>query len=255
VKTRMQAGTVGQGTTALQTARGILRRGGALAFYRGVGSPLVALTVLNSVSFSTLRAAKDGLGIGPIRPGGMDLRVAVAGALVGPVTSVVSTPFELVKTQMQLPGVRYTNTPDAFWRIARTHGVHRLWTGFTVNMVRESTFMAAYFCCYEHMKAQFAGNGLLGQGVGIMCAGGLGGMLAWATSLPLDAIKANVMGQDLGGRLRGNIEVTKHILRERGIAGLYRGFGPTVARAFFVSGVRFSSYELAMQFLTDGLQR
>ena len=42
------------------------------------------------------------------------------------------------------------------------------------------------------------------------------------------------------------ITVARDLVKTRGVAGLYAGVGPSVLRAFLVSGSRFTAYEFAM---------
>ena len=88
--------------------------------------------------------------------------------------------------------------------------------------------------------------------VSIPVAGGVSGALAWLVSFPLDCIKANVQGQRLEGApaTEGSprdrvtaASAARAIFRAKGLLGLYMGVGPSIARAFIVSGSRFSAYE------------
>lgn len=67
---------------------------GFVGFYRGVGSPLVALTILNTVNFSSYSYFSKLLQVDSKK---LDMRVSIAAACVGPIASMISTPFELLK--------------------------------------------------------------------------------------------------------------------------------------------------------------
>lgn len=108
--------------------RSIYKEDGIRSFYRGLGSPLVALVILNSMNFTLYSSFRDALGrdssFPSSRPGmddnsnsygtnfssssssrsvfpTLDLKVVLAGAAVGPFAAFVSTPFEYLKMQMQ----------------------------------------------------------------------------------------------------------------------------------------------------------
>ena len=263
MKTRMQAGGRGFKTGTLGTAGKILAEEGFWGFYRGISSPLVALTWLNTVNFSTYSRLKSHFDPDACAdPYRRAARIAAAGFLVGPVTSSQSTPFEVVKVQMQLDSLsgernKFRSTPHAVQKIVRRHGVATLWTGFGVNCLRESMFFATYFFTYEHLKGPL--THALPEGYDRLAtpvAGGLSGVAAWNLTFPLDTVKANVQRQvhkkdRLGNKVRvsSGWQIWKKILRERGVVGLYSGVWAASFRAFFVSATRFTAYEQALHFL------
>ena len=95
VKTRMQ--TSGQ-TGLLSTLRRVYVSEGLLGLYRGVASPLLSLTLLNTLNFTAYSEFKGLLHLdGDVPYGEFDFRVPMAAACVGPLSAMISTPFELVK--------------------------------------------------------------------------------------------------------------------------------------------------------------
>lgn len=85
--------------------------------------------------------------------------------------------------------------------------------------------------------------------------------MAWLVSFPLDCIKANVQGQRLEGApgAEGSPQdrvtaasAARAIFRAKGLLGLYTGVGPSIARAFIVSGSRFSAYETMVWLIREG---
>jgi hypothetical protein len=61
-------------------------------------------------------------------------------------------------------------------------------------------------------------------------------------SQPTSAMSVGGSGGDSGGAFR----VARHLFATRGIGGFYAGIVPSIARAFIVSGTRFSAYEATM---------
>ena len=77
IKTRLQAQAAGSGergaagssgSSMLPVARHIYRQEGLRGFYRGLAPPLAALTVLNTLSFSSYSMAKRVLGVEKVPP-------------------------------------------------------------------------------------------------------------------------------------------------------------------------------------------
>jgi len=268
IKTRMQTITEGKKGMggAIGVSRKILKEGGAKAFYRGVGSPLAALTVLNIMNFSSYSYFRQCLGVRDkkLQEGGFEIRVAVAAALVGPLASLISTPFEMVKVQMQLdakhlPNRRYINSLHAAYIISRQDGVLMLYRAHVVNTLREMVFLSTYFLVYEHTKPIISPSPPEGKNsssrMGIALSGGLAGSIGWFVSFPFDSVKANIQGNALkesGAHISLKTwDVAKQLLQRRGIRGLYFGVGPSIARAFIVSASRFSAYEAVLESLSS----
>jgi hypothetical protein len=129
----------------------------------------------------------------------------------------------------------------------RERGIRGLYAGHFVNTIREMVFLATYFSVYEHSKASFLAG--MPSAVAVPMAGGVSGSLGWLISFPLDCIKANIQGvryMSAADRAPGTLEVTRMLLRTKGIIGLYSGVFPSIARAFIVSSSRFSAYEVTM---------
>ena len=177
-----------------KTARGIFRESGARGFYAGVASPLVSLVILHTMSFATFDFFSGSMGLGgragreAACAGRFEPRVMLAGGCTGLVASVVSTPFELLKIQLQLQqrSSGYKGLRDAAARLAMERGVFvsgGLYTGHAVNSCREFAFCATYFGVYEHSRAWF--NQSLPAGVAVPVAGGCAGAFAWGVSYPV----------------------------------------------------------------------
>jgi hypothetical protein len=127
IKTRMQtsgAAHVGIFSTGMQ----VLRTEGVAAMYKGVGPPLISLTILNMTTFTSYSYFHNRLGADR----GWDWRNAVAGGICGPISSPVSTIENVVKTQMQIDNVtnkRFHGSFDFVKTIVREKGFLSLYTG------------------------------------------------------------------------------------------------------------------------------
>jgi hypothetical protein len=188
VKTTMQ--TSSDRRTMFGTFKKIYQSEGVSRFYRGVASPLLALTILNTMNFTAYAAACRKLGIseGPGRSSFQPL-VFLAGSAVGPIAALVSTPFELVKIQMQI-SKQFASSVLAARAIASENGFTSLYRGHSVNTSRECLFLGTYFMTYEHLRYTMAS--ILPLSIAIPVSGGLAGSVGWFVSFPLDSIKANI---------------------------------------------------------------
>ncbi len=85
------------------------------------------------------------------------------GAFVGPLASMISTPFELVKTQQMLARKAHFHSPQiqnssiaCAQHVMKNHGLmNGLYSGHAVNSFREVVFLSTYFTIYEHNKQAF----------------------------------------------------------------------------------------------------
>ena len=183
----------------------------------------------------------------------------------GPLSSIVSTIENLVKTQMQLDSVTHKRSRNSFDCLSEILSQRRfalLYTGHSVNTAREMAFLASYFHVYEGLRATFltllapreSQNQHNVQRYAVPVAGGFAGAIAWFFSFPLDCVRARVQGQRLGhkDKSRSAVSVFRDLMRSQGLRGLYSGVTPSIFRAFLVSGSRFSAYELALYLLRGG---
>ena len=96
VKVRMQH-LQQPGLTTWACALAMLRESGVPAFFRGVGVPLLNSVLMNTVMFVVFEEVRSAL---PDTTGG----ALAAGAVSGLAQSLLSTPMDLLKIQVQLRG-------------------------------------------------------------------------------------------------------------------------------------------------------
>jgi solute carrier family 25 carnitine/acylcarnitine transporter 20/29 len=227
---------------------------------------LVALTVLNTINFTSYAFFRRTYHVqDEIIQGNsssylkIEWRVLLAGATVGPIASMISTPFEFVKTQMVMSSRNRTERLSSIQlarTLAREYGVRSLYIAHGVNTCREMVFLGTYFTIYEHCKLRMAAilapfN--IGAKWAVPFSGGVAGAVGWAVSFPLDCIKSNIQSLPLQkGQVNfrpGAIQVAKTLIKNQGLKGLYSGIIPSITRAFLVSGTRFSVYESVLNYL------
>jgi solute carrier family 25 carnitine/acylcarnitine transporter 20/29 len=250
VKTRLQTGSSKLGIVG--TASHIVRTEGFLALYKGIGPPLISLSILNTLSFTSYTYFRELYG----GISGWDYKNALAGMSGAPLFGLVSTVENLVKTQMQMDNVgekRFRGSWHCVKVLAKEHGVKVLYTGHVINTIREGAFMSSYFFVYEGLREVLMHTPHVSAGAAIPVAGGMAGAFSWFFSFPLDCVRAGVQGQSLDSEKRvGAVEVFQTLMQTKGIRGLYSGVAPSIARAFLVSGSRFSAYEGALWILRGG---
>eukprot|EP00532_Pseudo-nitzschia_australis_P005676 CAMPEP_0168164020 /NCGR_PEP_ID=MMETSP0139_2-20121125/700_1 /TAXON_ID=44445 /ORGANISM="Pseudo-nitzschia australis, Strain 10249 10 AB" /LENGTH=305 /DNA_ID=CAMNT_0008080981 /DNA_START=297 /DNA_END=1211 /DNA_ORIENTATION=- len=272
IKTRLQTGSSssqGGPPSILSVGKEIVRGEGIPALYKGVGPPLISLSILNTTTFIQYAYFRELYSASP----GWDHRNFLAGMSCAPFSGFVSTVENFTKTQMQLDNIKpkreYSGSWNCFTTLIRKHGPSIVYTGHAVNTIREMSFLGPYFFFYEGLRETFlhrqqelrkeqhmTNNNnspwssscmsvITNTKVAIPVAGGLSGAMSWMISFPLDCIRAGVQGQRMPPSKRV-FQVFKELIQKRGIAGLYAGSSASIARAFLVSGSRFSAYEGAL---------
>jgi len=100
VKTRMQTGKKAE-FGMIKIGSNIIKTEGFWALYKGMGPPLLSLSILNTINFSSYSYFKQIFGADK----GWDIRNGLAGATVGPVAGSISTVENFIKTQMQMDNI------------------------------------------------------------------------------------------------------------------------------------------------------
>ncbi|KAF0852413.1 mitochondrial solute carrier family 25 (mitochondrial carnitine/acylcarnitine transporter) member 20/29 [Andalucia godoyi] len=242
-----------------------VRHEGFRGLYKGVSSPLGGVPWMYTISFGSWGAAQKMLE----KPGEKNLslfRVSLAGAISGVATTVVTTPVELLKIRLQTQysagtigdvanyKPKYNGLLDCAVKSYREHGIRKgLFRGFNSVLLRDVPGSFFYFGAYVYAKrALVPVCGVQSESElpmwAQLFAGGFGGVAAWATCLPLDAIKTRIQ-HDTEGKYKGVMDAFGQAIKEGGVKGLYRGVGPIFLRAFIADAVCFFCYEVAMKVL------
>ncbi|KAL6563257.1 Mitochondrial arginine transporter bac2 [Orobanche hederae] len=261
LRVRQQHGTRGSGS-AFQILRRLVAGNGVFALYRGMAAPLASVTFQNAIAFQTyaiLSRAFDNNSTPHDAPSYKG--VALGGFGTGAIQSLLLSPVELIKIQLQLQCCKPTsqsptNTQrgplDVMKTIFKTEGPRGLYRGLTITALRDAPAHGVYFWTYEYMREQFhPGCRSNGQETfrTMLLAGGLAGVASWICCYPLDVIKTRIQGQSRSsaGKYDGIVDCFRRSVREEGYNVLWRGLGTTVARAFVVNGAIFTAYETALR--------
>ncbi|CAN1356903.1 Mitochondrial carnitine/acylcarnitine carrier-like protein [Linum perenne] len=123
----------------------------------------------------------------------------------------------------------------------------RLFKGLVPTMAREVPGNAAMFGIYELVKQSMAGGqdtSKLGRG-SLMMAGGLAGASFWISVYPTDVVKSVIQVDDFRNpKYSGSMDAFRKILASEGVKGLYKGFGPAMARSIPANAACFLAFEL-----------
>jgi len=213
------------------TTQRILQRDGVLGLYRGIAAPLCALMVLNAQTFALYSWLKRQLKSAPL-----------SGFLCGFASSLVSTPFELIKVRVAVG--KSPNALRAFKDLGRN-----LYHGHQINTLRECVFLSSYFTVYEHSRRSWQ-TYLPASFLEVPCSGALAGATGWILSYPLDCVKTHVQKQSFNTPQPPWYTILRDTIRIKGgLHALYSGLAPSIARACLTSATRFTAYEAALSLI------
>ncbi|BDD59368.1 hypothetical protein MPDQ_003061 [Monascus purpureus] len=184
------------------------------------------------------------------------------GGVSAAVSKTAAAPIERVKLLIQNQDEmikagrldrKYTGIVDCFKRTAASEGVVSLWRGNTANVIRYFPTQALNFAFRDTFKSMFAykrdRDGYAKWMFGNLASGGAAGATSLLFVYSLDYARtrlANDAKSAKGGgdrQFNGLVDVYKKTLASDGIAGLYRGFGPSVLGIVVYRGLYFGVYD------------
>jgi len=268
-------------TDLLSCLRKVYATEGMRGFFRGMWQPMFTITAARMVTFSVYQQVKyrTSAAIGKItgtiepllivnQPGTLpSLATAacfgIAGGCGGLASSIVGAPFELATSTMILAervAESGTNDPSVSTKRARSYvgknnwqtmrqisrnlgGPTALYTGYRIQVLRDSVGCACYFVAYESSKQWLVRSTRADSPTdtqAVALAGAIGGCAGLLT-YPLDRIKSELQAHALLHGREQKIGWPRIRLLER--AG-WKGFGVALTRAAVTHSVMFTVFEL-----------
>lgn len=242
---------------ALDAVKQTVAAEGPRGLYKGMGAPLATVAAFNALLFTVRGQMETLLRSEPGAPLTVKQQV-VAGAGAGLAVSFLACPTELIKCRLQAQSslaeagaVSAATLPkgpmDVARHVMKDAGLKGLFKGLVPTMGREIPGNAIMFGVYEAVKQYMAGGpdtSNLSQG-SLILAGGLAGGALWLTVYPTDVVKSVIQVDDYKKpRYSGSIDALKKIVAAEGVKGLYKGFGPAMARSVPANAATFLAYEI-----------
>lgn len=280
LKTELQAGNRIFTSPLLSDTSPTVPRQRITNLFRGAAAPILGYGALNSILFLTYNrtlAALDPTIPSPTKLAGVDLgNIWLAGAASGLACWLISAPSELIKCRTQLCVDGHSTSYGTLRSVLRARGVRGLYLGGAVTSVRDSFGYAWYFWTYELVKrlmlARQANPFMEAEAADVLVAGGVAGVVTWASVFPLDVVKTRLQTQGMGvgggasdgagvpllareggeAVQRSSWQIARDVARTEGWRGFYRGIGVCSLRAFIVNAAQFFIYEQIMEMLLKG---
>ncbi|KAL7264347.1 hypothetical protein ACSBR1_002320 [Camellia fascicularis] len=169
-------------------------------------------------------------------------------------------PLDTAKVRLQLQkkanteeeaGVpKYRGMLDTVATIAREEGLIALWKGVIPGLHRQFLYGGLRIGLYEPVKAFFVGSEYVGD-VSLfqkILAALITGALAIAVANPTDLVKVRLQAEGnllpgLPRRYSGALNAYYTIMKQEGLAGLWTGIGPNIARNAIINAAELASYD------------
>lgn len=189
------------------------------------------------------------------------------------VADIATFPFDVAKVRLQVMGeapiaatlasiegtsgvatLTATGVPHfkglfgTMFHLARTEGVKSLYGGIGPGLQRQCIFASLRIGMYDNVKELYSTLLSLNQNNYtqlMMCrilSGITSGAVAITVAQPTDVVKVRMQAKS-GVRYRSSIHAYKTIYRMEGIAGLWSGLGPNVARNSIVNAAELVCYD------------
>lgn len=234
-------------TSTVDCITKLVRQGSVGGLYRGISSPLTGVAFINAIVFGVYgnvqRHSSD--------PNSLQMHF-VAGSAAGLIQSVICSPMELAKTQLQLQcnnggKPKFNGALHCLQHIAKVEGIRGIFKGLGITAMRDVPGFSSYFVSYEMMMRRRESPGMFYT----LMAGGLAGVASWVCVIPLDVIKSRLQADGVNGHARqynGMMDCWRKSFRQEGWSFLTRGLGSTLIRAFPMNAVCFLVVSTVMKY-------
>ncbi|KAJ6626695.1 mitochondrial carrier [Mycena sp. CBHHK59/15] len=253
VKTRAQIAPKGMFKGPMDIIMQTLRKEGFFALYKGMASPVIGISGVNSLLFASYGLSRRIISPFPQLSLG---ETALAGSMAGAANAILASPVEMFKVRMQ---GQYGDETDKRLRVVAREmwsqwgfrkGVMR---GYWVTVAREIPAYAGFYAAYEFSKRKFSAK--YGEPLpvwALLASGSTGGIAYWLACYPLDVVKSRIQLRDTpptGTPVQYIGREIQLIISESGFTGLFRGLSPSLLRSIPAAASTFAAFEITREWL------
>jgi len=147
---------------------------------------------------------------------------------------------------------KYTGMVQSLTAVVREEGVLKLWKGNGANVIRVMPVYALKFAFNDFFKdlarqLRGAASGSTPERLTFseqILAGSLAGLTQIVITYPLEVVRTRLtMGPGMGLHYDGIVDCFAQTLRSEGVAGLYKGIGPTILSGAPYVGLQMTGYD------------
>jgi len=176
---------------------------------------------------------------------------AVAACTAEALTIPIDTAKVRLQLQTAVPGQapKYSGMIGTMGTVAKEEGVAALWKGITPGLHRQCLFGGLRIGLYDPVKNFYAGDKAGDPPMHVKVAAGLTtGAIAISIASPTDLVKVRMqaegkLAEGVPRKYPSALSAYGIIAKEEGMAGLWTGLGPNVARNAIINAVELASYD------------
>lgn len=189
------------------------------------------------------------------------------GAIAATAATIFSFPLDTVRTRLiaeQKTNKVYKGFSNAFIMISKNEGPRALYKGIAPTIAQVAPHAGIQFTVYKFFtesilnrieffqRANNVSSVIESSLIANILAGGFAGFVSKTAIYPFDLIKKRLQIQgfqqhrkNFGRQMycNGTIHCIKLTISEEGFLALYKGFGPSIFKAVFVSALHFAVYD------------
>ncbi|XP_057967214.1 adenine nucleotide transporter BT1, chloroplastic/mitochondrial-like [Malania oleifera] len=178
----------------------------------------------------------------------------IAGAVAGVSSTLCTYPLELLKTRLTIQRGVYKNLLDAFLKIIQEEGPAELYRGLTPSLIGVVPYAATNYFAYDTLRKGYK-KGFKQEEIGnlmTLLIGSAAGAISCSATFPLEVARKHMQAGALNGRqYKSMLHALASILEKEGLAGLYRGLGPSCLKLVPAAGISFMCYEACKRILIE----
>lgn len=168
------------------------------------------------------------------------------------VATGVTHPLDVVKVRLQMEAINQravlTGMMKMFVQLVKYEGPHTLYSGLMPALVRSVIYGGLRIGLYEPCKyvsdSAFGCTNVMTK----LASGAISGSFATALTNPAEVLKVRLQMKN-GSGSRGPIYEMCEIVSVEGVAGLWKGVGPAMARAAALTASQLATYDETKQAL------
>uniref|UniRef100_A0A0D6QYU5 Uncharacterized protein n=1 Tax=Araucaria cunninghamii TaxID=56994 RepID=A0A0D6QYU5_ARACU len=254
IRTHLMVGS--SGDSVVEVFHHIMRQEGWQGLFRGNGVNVIRVAPSKAIELFAYDTVKNFLTPKPGEPPWVPFPVSpVAGATAGVCSTLCTYPLELLKTRMTIQRGVYDNLVDAFMKIVREEGPAELYRGLTPSVIGVVPYAAANYFAYDTLRKLYRKLSKKEQigNLATLLIGSAAGAIASSATFPLEVARKQMQVGALSGRqVYDNLfHALSSILEKEGMAGLYRGLGPSCMKLVPAAGISFMCYEACKRLLIE----
>ncbi|KAK2966301.1 hypothetical protein RJ640_018112 [Escallonia rubra] len=253
VRTLLMVGSGGQSTT--EVFQDIMKTDGWTGLFRGNLVNVIRVAPSKAIELFAYETVKKHLTPKPGEQPKLPIPASpIAGAIGGISSTLCTYPLELLKTRLTVQRGAYKNLLDAFVKIVQEEGPAELYRGLTPSLIGVIPYAAANYFAYDTLRKAYkkAFNQEDIGNLATLLIGSAAGAISSTATFPLEVARKHMQAGAINGRQYHNmLHALICILEKEGVAGLYRGLGPSCVKLVPAAGISFMCYEACKRILVE----